>query len=512
MLFSSFIFIFCFLPIVLIGFYSSGAFSRTAGALWLILASFVFYGWWNPFFVILLVLSIAINFAISRLISATEDRPALQTWLLVGGVAFNLAALVYYKYLVAVLGFLHGWIQAVPAIDPIVMPLGISFFSFTQIGFLVDCKAGLAKERGLVNYVLFVTFFPHLIAGPILHNRDIMPQFAKEGIFRFSGANLSVGVTMFIIGLLKKTVFADPLSHLVSEGYASPDTLTLAAAWNLALCYSLQLYFDFSGYSDMAVGLARMMNVTFPMNFNSPYKAQSVIDYWRRWHITLTDFLTAYLYTPIALAVMRSRARRRVGINRAAQQTVMGFASMIALPLAVTMGLAGAWHGSGLTFLIFGLSHAIFLMINHAWRLLRPGERAATWPAIAGRVVLTYGAVLFASIFFRAPSVGAALSVLTGMAGGHGIVGPGGIVGSLRSIGGATHVLWMIGLYAIVWALPNSQQIMHAADPVLCPVDPPAWRRLAWSQSVPASLAAGIAAGIAVIALGGTTEFLYFQF
>ena len=174
------------------------------------------------------------------------------------------------------------------------MPLGISFFSFTQIGYLIDCKAGITQDRNFLNYMLFVTFFPHLIAGPDLHNRDIMPQFGDPRTYRLSLENLAVGLSIFAIGLVKKVVCADPLSDWVVTGYAHTDAIGWVSSWHLALCYSLQLYFDFSGYTDMAIGLARMMNVRFPQNFNSPYKAQSVIEYWQRWHITLTKFLTSY--------------------------------------------------------------------------------------------------------------------------------------------------------------------------------------------------------------------------
>ncbi len=506
MLFSSLVFIFGFLPVALTGFYMMAKAGRRPAAAWLIATSLIFYGWWNALAVLLLLASIGVNFSIGTLILSTEARPRLQSWLAAAGVAFNLGALFYYKYLFSVLGFLSHIVPTVHAIDPIVLPLGISFFSFTQIGFLIDCKAGVAQDRSLLNYTLFVTFFPHLIAGPILHNRDIMPQFAERGTYRFSMDNLAVGLTIFVIGLAKKVLCADPLSDWVSSGYARTADISASSAWHLALCYSLQLYFDFSGYSDMAIGLARTMNIRFPKNFDSPYKAQSVIEYWQRWHITLTKFLTSYLYTPIAIAVMRWRIARRLPVNRAAQRTPAGFGAMIAMPMLVTMSLAGIWHGSGLTFLVFGLMHGFYLCVNHAARIRNPGPRSRRWYQSAGNCLLTYLCVLAASVFFRAPSVHDALNVLAGMAGMHGLRDPNG------AGFGLVHIASLPVLYCIVWFLPNTQQIMSRHDPVLEEVEAPGMTALAWGRGPSSAVAIGLAAAAGILALGGTTEFLYFQF
>jgi D-alanyl-lipoteichoic acid acyltransferase DltB (MBOAT superfamily) len=510
LLFSSFVFIFGFLPVALAGFFVAARAGRRVAAAWLIAASLVFYGWWNPYSVILLLTSIAVNFTTAMLILRAEARPRLQSGLLIAGVAFNILALFYFKYLVSVVGFVSGFVPAVHPIDAIVLPLGISFFSFTQIGYLVDCKTGVVRDRSLLNYTLFVTFFPHLIAGPILHNGDIMPQFADRAAYRLSGQNLAVGASIFIMGLAKKVLCADPLSGFVAAGYADTGGIACLPAWHLALCYSLQLYFDFSGYSDMAIGLARMVNIKFPRNFESPYKAQSVIEYWQRWHITLTKFLTSYLYTPIAMTVMRRRMRRRRGVNRAAQRTPAGFAAMIAMPLLVTMGLAGVWHGSGLTFLVFGLMHGVYLCINHASRIRNPAPAAPRWYRAAFNCLATYLCVLAASVMFRAPSLPDAMNVLTGMAGLHGLRAPAG------AAFGALHLACMAVLYGIVWFMPNTQQIMRRYDPVLGEVEPPVWpwpaRRLVWGTNLPSALSVGALAAAAVLLLGGTTEFLYFQF
>ena len=281
MLFNSYVFVFAFLPVSLAGFFVLATMGRQLARIWLIAVSLVFYGWWNPDFLPLLGVSILGNFLISRLLLAVADRARLQGWLLGGAVALNLAALVHYKYLAAVLGFLrlHDITDMVFA-DP-ALPLGISFFTFTQIGYLADCRGTspvVRRGSGWLDYALFVTFFPHLIAGPVLHHREMMPQFSVPANFRPIAANLAFGLGLFTLGLLKKCLLADPTGLVVAPGFAQAGNLALFASWQVALSYSLQLYFDFSGYSDMAVGLARMFNLRFPVNINSPYKARSVIE------------------------------------------------------------------------------------------------------------------------------------------------------------------------------------------------------------------------------------------
>jgi alginate O-acetyltransferase complex protein AlgI len=535
LLFNSYVFLFAFLPVALAGFNLAGRVGRQAAGGWLILCSFVFYGWWNPAFCILLSISIAFNYAVSTLIVRAVDRPRQRDWMLGLGVSVNLMALIYYKYLGWLLGLLHVTFDLRFNVPSIVLPLGISFFTFTQIGYLVDCAAGVARDRDPLNYLLFVTFFPHLIAGPILHNQEIMPQFAKPGTYRWSSMNFAIGSGIFIIGLLKKGLLADPAGSGVAEAFAHPEELQVFAAWQAALSYSLQLYFDFSGYSDMAIGLARMFNVTFPLNFDSPYKARSVIDYWQRWHMTLTRYLTQYVYTPLALSLMRRRRSKGLPINRAAQQTVGGFWGMIALPIVVTMTLAGIWHGSGMQFLVFGLLHAGYLCINHAWRVAFGAPDAMPPRAVVriGQVTLTYLCVLAASVFFRAPSVGTAVSMLGGMIGLHGL-GPTlpvpeaflshGVVAVLAALGVVTPaslssiaatagiLAWFLCLYGIVWIMPNTQQIFAAYAPALEQVQPTRFVRLRFRVSVSWAIALGCAMTVAVLSLGGSSEFLYFQF
>jgi D-alanyl-lipoteichoic acid acyltransferase DltB (MBOAT superfamily) len=317
---------------------------------------------------------------------------------------------------------------------------------------------------------------------------------------------MAVGSTMFIMGLLKKTLLADPTALIAAPGFAHPASLGFFAAWHTALAYSLQLYFDFSGYSDMAIGLARMFNIRFPLNFNSPYKAASIIDYWQRWHMTLSRYLNLYLYNPVALAVARRRVARGLGAGRRAHATAGGFASLVALPTIFTMFLAGIWHGAGLQFIVFGLLHATYLTINHAWRIFGPARKADGLPARIGSIALTYLCVLAASIFFRAASCTDAVTLLGGMAGLHG-TGP-----SMPLPEKAKSLIWLVLLYTIVWFMPNTQQIMRAHEPALGRIQPGPFSELAWRPSLTWAVAAGLGASLGVLALGGTTEFLYFQF
>ncbi len=366
MLFNSHIFIFVFMPLALLAYYLLGRINHRAAGVSLVVSSLVFYTWWNPPFVLILMGSIAFNYSISHWITRNEGFDRRQSAILILGVAANLTVLVYYKYLFALVGFLDTIGATSLKIDPVLLPLGISFYTFTQIGYLIDCRQGMAKDRDFFDYCLFVTFFPHLIAGPILHHREIMPQFAKSETYRLSRRNMAVGLTIFIIGLAKKVLIADSLIQVSNGGFNAPGTLGLLPSWLTALSFSLQLYFDFSGYSDMAIGLAYMFNVRFPLNFNSPYKARSIIDFWQRWHMTLTRYLTLYLYNPMALSATRRRIARGAPILTRDAKTVGGFVNMIAIPIFITMVLAGVWHGAGLTFLIFGLLHGTYLIINHA--------------------------------------------------------------------------------------------------------------------------------------------------
>jgi D-alanyl-lipoteichoic acid acyltransferase DltB (MBOAT superfamily) len=515
MLFNSSIFLYVFLPISLIWFYLLAQNGYIEAAkIWLCAASFFFYGWWNPIFVLLLLGSIAFNYSVSVFLAEGPDRK--QTLLLVFGISVNLLLLFYYKYFAPLAHFLHAAGLTRANVGSIVLPLGISFFTFTQIGYLVDCRQGLVRERGLLNYVLFVTFFPHLIAGPILHHREVMPQFANSVTYRFKAENLAVGIALFAIGLFKKVMLADSIAPYAEMGFAHPYGMELAQSWSVALAYSMQLYFDFSGYSDMAIALGIMFGIKMPLNFNSPYKASSIIDFWQRWHMTLTRYLTLLLYNPIALWATRRRQAKGMPMGQKAAHTPSGFWAMIIFPTMITMVLAGVWHGAGLQFLVFGALHGSYLCVNHAWRIFRPSVKrpqpslwfARLW-TVFWPLALTYSAVLVSQIFFRAQSCSDAIALLAGMGGmnGLGVAAPG--VDEWRL---SWNLLFGLGLAAIAFYAPNAYQILGDKSPALTKVRgalPPSKQ---WKPTMRWAVVGGVLLFFASMRFDQSAQFLYYQF
>lgn len=503
MLFNSPEFLFCYLPIVVAGYVVLGRFGRTPVVAWLSLMSVAFYGYWRPAFLLLLVGSIVVNYACARAIWRYRARPGIQRTLLILGVTANLGALAYFKYLFPLLHFFNDALGLGYAVGTVILPLGISFFTFTQIAYLLDLAQDEAGPQDFTSYVLFVTFFPHLIAGPILHHREIMPQFAASRSFALRWDDFALGLSWFVLGLCKKVLIADHLAPYADAGFAHPETLTLTSGWLTVLNYAMQLYFDFSGYSDMAIGLARMFSIQLPLNFDSPYKASSIIDFWSRWHMTLTRYLTLYLYNPISLSINRRRAAAGKPNARKALKTLSGFTALVAVPNMATMLLAGVWHGAGMQFVIFGALHGMYLTINHGWRVVRVEgsvlAKVVSWTPVS--VVLTLLAVFVGQIFFRAASVHDAMQVLAALCGAGGI-GNGSQVG---------HGYWAILMLPIVWFLPNTQEILGQAKairPNLLRGSPLAlWQpNLRWAASL----------GVALVAvlwyLTDTSSFLYFQF
>ena len=543
MVFASYNFIFIFLPIALVGYYLAARLGASYAIGWLVLASLAFYAAWNPVFVILLVCSIAFNFAIGRALLAPERKEHKKSRhrLLFVGVAGNLLPLIFFKYLGPALSYAHSISLVSPEFDfKVILPLGISFFTFTQIGYLVECDHGRGRDLDIIRYAAFVTFFPHLIAGPLYHVREIGPQLLNPDSCRLRFSNLSIGTSFFIIGLAKKVLLADPLAEVVKIGFAHPGDFQMFATWLYALAYSLQLYFDFSGYSDMAIGLAYMFGIRFPINFNSPYKSRNIIDFWQRWHITLTRYLTLLLYNPVAMHFNRLRRLAGHGVSQRDNQTLGAFGFLVVVPLFITMTLAGIWHGAGFQFLIFGLMHGVYLTINHAWRMFGPKAagkirgRLAEAGVVVWKVVLTYLAVLAAQVMFRASSLGAALKMLGGMIGLHGVDAfpvPNTVMTVLRHLGPihafltqTHHILRVPGedsipapaslalLFFIVWALPNSQTIMAKFSPALTAVSLDAPRWFLWQPTVRWALGLGLLLALSLMSLQQTKVFLYFQF
>ena len=377
MLFNSYEFIFIFLPVIL------------GAKIWLVVGSLFFYSYWNVIYLPLILLSIFVNYGVGlSLVNHEKIRISSKT-ILSFGIVFNLGLLGYFKYTDFFLDNFNGIFGTNIPLPHIILPLGISFFTFTQIAFLVDAYKQEAKEYSLVNYMLFVTYFPHLLAGPILHHKEMMPQFASKYNWVKNYRNIALGLFIFSIGLFKKVVIADTFAVWANAGFDTATTLNLIEAWATSLSYTFQLYFDFSGYTDMAIGISLMFNIKLPINFNSPYKALSIQDFWRRWHMTLSRFLRDYLYIPL-------------GGNR--KGNIRTYVNLI-----TTFLLGGLWHGAGWTFIIWGLLHGIALAIHRLWQSLGfRMNKILAW-------FITFNFINITWIFFRAKDFESAIKVLGSM-------------------------------------------------------------------------------------------------
>src|ERR1700733_10697957 len=430
MLFNSYSFVFVFLPVVLFGYFAAGRLGALAPVVWLALASLVFYSFSNGPFVALLLASIAFNYFAGWLLISRHLRAGPRFVVLTAGGSGDLLMLGIFKYAAFLLANFNAVFSTSFAVN-ILLPVGISFYTFTQIAFLVDAYRGKVAHYALPHYALFVTYFPHLIAGPILHHRDMIPQFERAESKRPDAHLILCGLIIFAIGLFKKTCLADGIQPLVALAFG-PNTPSFDQAWIGALAYTFQLYFDFSGYSDMAIGISLMFGIFLPLNFNSPYQATSIIDFWRRWHMTLSQFLRDYLYIPLG-GNRRGRVLRYVN-------------------LMVTMALGGLWHGAAWTFVAWGVLHGVYLCINHAWNNYAPPV-APRFTRIADMAafVLTFLTVVVAWVLFRADSMASAASILTKMASPSQIVfGRGEMADSV----------FIIVYAALAWLAPNTQTIL----------------------------------------------------
>ncbi len=473
MLFNSYIFIFLFLPLTAFVFYFIGQRGRHRVAMaWLVAMSLVFYAWWNPAYLGLILGSILFNYALGIILSRPTEAAGLRLKaVLTAGVLVNLGLLAYFKYANFFVDNVNAFIGTQWELAPIILPLAISFFTFQQIAYLADAYRGETREYNFLHYCLFVTFFPQLIAGPIVHHKEMLPQFARNRLYRYDYKRLSIGTTIFLIGLFKKVVLADGVAVYAEPVFSSADTgqiLTFFEAWCGALAYTAQLYFDFSGYSDMAIGLAHLFGIELPLNFNSPYKSTNIIDFWRRWHMTLSRFLRDYLYFSL-------------GGNRC------GFIRRYA-NLLLTMLLGGLWHGAGWTFIVWGALHGMYLMLNHAWLATKTTagwntESSRWWSRLLARTV-TFIAVVVGWVFFRAESFQGAVSILQGMAGFNGIALPNSLFEKfgwslrvwlerwgwefsdhLQHLHGFEQWLWIVLTFLIAWLFPNTQEIMARSAP-----------------------------------------------
>ena len=482
MLFNSLPYILGFLPLTLAGWFALARLTPRGGRLWLAAASLLFYAWWDWRYLALLLGSIAFNYGAARLIAGAASARRRRT-LLAASIAVDLALLGWFKYAdffresLAALAGTH-WAPL-----GVALPLGISFFTFTQIAFLVDTAAGKVREADPLDYLLFVTFFPHLLAGPVLHHAEMMPQFADPQTSRPRAEMISTGLTLFMIGLVKKVVLADgiaPVASLVFDATAAGGSPGTAEAWAAALAYSFELYFDFSGYTDMALGAARLFGIVLPINFASPYQAASPIEFWRRWHMTLSRFLRDYLYIP--LGGNRLGPARRYG------------------NLFLTMLLGGLWHGAAWTFVAWGAFHGLLLIANHGWRAIadRRGftARLASPPARLAGWALTFLAVTLGWVLFRADGFDTAARMFAALA-GHG--------GTFAALLPGPEV-WaeLAALGIVAFLLPNSQSLVLGG--------PEAWRRLAWHPSPAWALLLALGFVLALGQMSDVSPFLYYRF
>ncbi|MAD16337.1 MAG: membrane-bound O-acyltransferase family protein [Alteromonadaceae bacterium] len=491
MLFNSHEFIFLFLPLCLCGYFLISKLGARAAIGFLVLASLGFYAWWKAEYLILIIISILFNFAWARCIDAVNlHHPKWAKFTLGVGVALNLAALGYYKYTNFLVDQFNQLANTDYFIAKIALPLAISFFTFQQIAYLVDTYRKEINEHSFLRYCLFVTFFPQLIAGPIVHHKEMLPQFERSETFTPHSINFALGLTLFSIGVFKKVVFADNAAVFATPIFGAADagnSITFAEAWLGTSAYTLQLYFDFSGYTDMALGLAMLFGIRLPDNFNSPYKSLSIVDFWRRWHITLSRFLRDYLY--IALGGNRKGKSRRY-VN-----------------LMTTMVLGGIWHGAGWNFMIWGFLHGSYLVVNHWWSATRARvisapvnrlENIAYW-------MITMLAVMVAWVFFRAQTTEGALHILSTMTQvdvSH--LMQSNLINNKRAIA-VCGALFLVAVFC-----PNSGQIMRFVERYLTLPSVPLNKGL-WLTYSPAILSA-VGFVISIGLIGQLSEFLYFNF
>jgi D-alanyl-lipoteichoic acid acyltransferase DltB (MBOAT superfamily) len=490
MLFNSYEFIFLFLPVTVIVYYLLNRMRLTlASNAWLLFASLFFYCWWDVRYLPLLLGSILFNYTIGNLLVDYDNNRKnviSRKSIFITGLVGNLVLLGVFKYTDFMISNVNALAGTRFELLKIVLPLGISFFTITQIAFLVDCYEGLVKERKLLNYSLFVTFFPHLLAGPILHHKEMMPQFDRVRNKVINYRNLCIGSYVFFIGLFKKIIIADSFSKVVANGFDTAKSLNGIEGWVASLSYTLQLYYDFSGYSDMAVGVGLMFNIILPWNFNSPYKSSNVIQFWQRWHMTLSNFITTYLYSPML------RASRNITFSR----------SLTAI--FVAMLISGVWHGAGWNFVIWGALHGAALVINHYWRKKKiKMPTGLAW-------LITFLFVNFSFIFFRAKGIPEALKVLKAMFGfGTPIFPENHIPVSLNALAhskiwkeilinlqGNDSTFWLLlVILAFTFSAKNSIQLADTFKPD--------WKRFVFLLSI---------AMYALLNMGKVSEFLYFQF
>lgn len=467
MVFNSFPFLLLFLPMVVIMNWVLHTRGRPIGSKWFILiASLVFYMLSSVEMLPILLGSLAMNWFLAHRIQRAAPGPLRQRWLILG-ISLNVALLVIFKYTHFIadnMGMLLGWHPDIPVF---VLPLGVSFFTIQQIIYLVDCYEEMISPAPLLEHAVFISFFPYIASGPIVRAGSFLPQLDSGE--RPNEQQLATGLMIFIIGLCKKVVLADTFGRFADAGFSAAAPLGMAEGWITALSYTFQLYFDFSGYSDMAVGAGLMLGLSLPENFNSPLKAISIIDFWKRWHITLSNFITTYLYTPMV------RAMQPITFPKAMLATILA------------MMIAGIWHGAAWKFLVFGFLHGLCLVVNHLWRKTK---LKLPWPLAWG---LTFLFLIATFAIFRADSWTQVNAVLSSMLGVHGF-SDSGVFGGIPLADRTWCYLIMLVGAAITFTAPNSNQLARDFNP-------------SWRWGAASSIA--LILSLLFLSTGGTTGFIY---
>ena len=490
MLFNSYVFVFAFMPVTAGLYYVFARRLGVQGALaLLVVASLFFYSWWNPVYLPLILASMGLNYAVGRWLSRPGIPARNRRVMVTIAVVFNLALLGFFKYANFFVDTVNYALGTGIFLKQIALPLAISFFTFQQIGFVVECYRSESHCPTLSRYLFFVSFFPQLIAGPIVRSEEIFPQL-KPTMLRFNAENVAVGLSLFFFGLFKKVVIADNVAKFSSPAFDAlhHDIPSTAVAWLAVFAYSLQLYFDFSGYSDMAIGLARLFNITLPYNFNSPYKAQNVGEFWRRWHVTLSRFLKDYLYIPL-------------GGNRGSEWRTQ-------YNLMLTMVLGGLWHGAGWGFVLWGAVNGAYLLIfkiySNLMKPYRKPDKKTSWLAREFSITLTFVAIMLSRVTFRAPDWESSVVMWKSLL---------GIAGGGLGIGAVVDLKWGIAICFFVYLIsrysPNTQEIMASYKPALGRITA---HRLRWAPNVAWGCVVALLGLASLLSLAEVSEFLYFQF
>jgi alginate O-acetyltransferase complex protein AlgI len=503
MSFTSLQFIFGFLPLAYLGFFLAHRFGGAQQAINLLaFVSLVFYAMFGTQLLLVLLLSMIMNFTAGNVLACLPGHPRVAKNLLLGTVAANLGILGYLKYTNFFIDVTNQAIGSTYTHFDIAVPLGVSFFTFVQIGFLIDAFNGQLLKHNFARYIVFTAFFPCVTAGPLVMQREMMEQLSNDKIRAFDVRRVTIGITMFAMGLFKKVVLADsiaPFADSVFGGVSSGMSVDVATAWIGALCYTLQLYFDFSGYSDMAIGIATIFAIRLPLNFDSPFKATNISDFWRRWHMTMTRFFTAYIYSGLAMYGMRKGMGWRLG-------RVGRFFLVAAIPSIITFLVAGVWHGSGWTYVIYGVIHGLAIATFLGWRefsgMKLPSPVA--W-------LLTMTTVVSGLVMFRAPDVPTALTMLGHMWG----VVEASTQSALVSIDSAQALSMIVIMGAVTLLMPNTQQILHHEWPVIDTKPEEAANAaglVAWRPSFGTAFVTACIFTIAITSIGSSTGFLYYKF